>query len=473
MGSCMAFSGRMGSDDTNSVTRWLARAAIASGALALFGCSDSGGSEKVDTPPPSPPITLAPDTKSFDVSWKPETVVIGADTIAASLTNPYAEDGVYRFDRSATEIADLSEGQVVVLTGVDLVRVTAVESEDDAIVLSTEPASLPDAVSDADVSWNVGVDVSEPMQLNDGSGMLRPLAAPQLRCTAPGSTASCSSSFSGTLGNLKTTQKMTTAPDGTLTMVLGMEYPQQGNSVLKVAVTAKARSFRHEGSFVVHGGSLDSAYLSLRDIELDVDIDAGAVAIGGGDNFFKLPLKLTFPFELGPIPAYITLSGAITLTPALSDQSSFRAHVKFHVGGTAGFTMDRSTITASGALEPVGGAEPTVSNVSYISTVNAGLGVLYDFPRVSLGLGLVDKASIEGYVTPKFEVVMNQALKVDGLGLISSSCATVKANVGVFAGGSFRLAGVKLGSERQLFGRAREIHREGRANGQVDPSACP
>jgi hypothetical protein len=451
-------------------SRWRPRSAIFCTVLAVWGCSgtDEGKRDGV----PRTPVVLAPDTTSVNITWKPETVVVGAEAIAASLRNRYAEDGVYRFDSAATEIAALSPGQVVVLTGVDLVRVTAVETTEDAIVVSTEPASLTDAVSDAEISWGVGVDVSEPIQLNDGSGMLRPLAAPEVRCTPPLTTEGCESSFEGTLGNLKTKQKMTTAKDGTLKMSLSMEYPQVGNTVLKVALDADVRSFVHEGSFVIHGGSLESAYVTLRDIEVAVDIDAGAVAIGVSDDLFKLPLKLTFPFELGPIPAYVTISGAITLNPALSDESGFRTHAKFHVTGSSGFTMDKTTIRSSGSLENVGGVEPTASNVSYVSTVNAGFGVLYEFPRVGLGIGLVDKASLEGYVTPKFEVVMNEALKLDGLGLISSSCATVKGNVGVFAGGVFRLGGVKLSKEEQLYGGVHEIYRAGRAHGQADPSAC-
>jgi hypothetical protein len=446
-----------------------AHGVLLAGTLLLGGCS--GDDDPAPQPPPRTPIELGPDSTSFEPTWNPETVVVGAETMT-TLTNPYADDGVYRFDPAAADIAELSPGQVVVLTGVDLVRVTAVDATDDAIVLTTEPANLTDAVSDADVSWDVGVDVSEPIQLNDGSGMLRPLATPQVVCTQPLAPESCQSSFSGTLGNLKTSQKMQTQPDGSLKMTVSMEYPQQGNSILKVVLSSVVRSFRNEGFFTIRGGSLESASVLLRDIEVELDIDAGGVAIGGGDNFFKLPLKLTFPFELGPIPAYVTVSGAITLTPLLSEQSSFRTRAKFHVKGSAGFTVDGTTITASGSLDNARGADPTSSNVSYISTVTAGLGVLYEFPRVGLGIGLVDKAGVEGYVTPKFEVVMNQALKTDGLGIITSSCATVKGNFGVFAGGSFRLGGVKFGKEAQLFGRVHEIYREGRAHGEADPAAC-
>jgi hypothetical protein len=443
------------------------------GVLAAWGCSGAeAGDEGDPRSSPRPPIELAPDTTHFEVMWDPETVIVGAETIGASLTNPTAADGVYHFDPAATAIAELSPGKIVVLTGVDLVRVTAVEVADDAIILTTEPASLAEAASDAEVSWDIGVDASQPIQLNDGSGMLRPLATAEVLCTQPVTTDTCQSSFSGTLGNLKTSQKMQTEPDGTLKMSLSMEYPQQGNSVLKVALNARVRSFRHEGSFVIHGGSFESAYVTLRDIEVELDIDAGAVAVGGGDNFFKLPLKLTFPFQLGPIPAYVSISGAISLNPALSEQSSFRTRAKFHVNGTTGFTMDKTTIMSSAALDNVGGVAPTSSDVSYVSTVNAGFGVLYEFPRVGLGIGLVDSANIEGYVTPKFEVVMNQGLQIDSLGIITSSCAMVKGNFGVFAGGSFRLGGVKLSKEEQLVGRTHEIYREGRADGRANPAAC-
>lgn len=452
------------------MTLWRSKALILSAVGVVCACSgnDDGGGPAA----PRSPIELAPDTASADITWNPKTAVIGADAIAASLQNRYAEDGVYRFDGSAEELRGLSVGDVVVLTGVDLVRIKGVDVADDVITLTTEPATLADAASDAEVSWDVGVDLSKPVQLNDGSGMLRPLANPEILCTPPVESAACKDSFSGTLGNLKTTQKLQTLADGTLKMSVSMEYPQQGNAVLKAALNANVRSFRHEGAFVIHGGSLESAYLSLRDVEIDVDVDAGAVAIGGGENFFKLPLKLTFPFELGPIPAYATVSATITLTPALSAQSSLRSHVKFHVHGSAGFKIEGTTITSSGSFQDVDNQAPSASDVSYVSTVNAGLGVLFEGPRVGLGIGLVDKASIEGYVTPKFEVVMNQALKTDGLGIIASSCTTVRANVGAYAGGSFRLGGIKLGKEVQLFGVTHDVYRDGRAHGEAYPAAC-
>jgi hypothetical protein len=49
----------------------------------------------------------------------------------------------------------------------------------------------------------------------------------------------------------------------------------------------------------------------------------------------------------------------------------------------------------------------------------------------------------------------------------------VKANVGAYAGGAFRLAGVKLNREAQLFGAVREVFREGNSGGQADPKESP
>ena len=92
---------------------WRPRGAIFYAVLAVWGCSgtDEGKRDGV----PRTPVVLAPDTTNVDVTWKPETVVVDADTIATSLRNRYADGGVYRFDPAATEIAALSPGQVVVL----------------------------------------------------------------------------------------------------------------------------------------------------------------------------------------------------------------------------------------------------------------------------------------------------------------------------------------------------------------------
>ena len=48
----------------------------------------------------------------------------------------------------------------------------------------------------------------------------------------------------------------------------------------------------------------------------------------------------------------------------------------------------------------------------------------------------------------------------------------MKANVGEYAGGSFRLGGVKLSKEVQLFGATHDAYRDGRAHGDAYPAAC-
>jgi hypothetical protein len=180
------------------------------------------------------PAALAPDETAFEVTWKPDTVLIDATSIAASLTNPAAADGVYRFEPALAELADVEPGQVLVLTGVDLVKVTAVDLEADAQVVTTEPATLLEAVTDADLSWDIGADLSRPIQVDDSTGALRPLAVPTLRCT-PETPENCKSSYSGNLGNLKATHEMETEDDGTLKMTSSLEYPQQGQAVLKIS----------------------------------------------------------------------------------------------------------------------------------------------------------------------------------------------------------------------------------------------
>ena len=130
------------------------RAVALLGTCFVAGCGSSGGSAQ----PPSRATPVAPDTSSFDVTWKPETVVLDAGDVAAVVRNPRAPDGIYDFDPASEMVKNLQPGQVLVLTGVDLVRVTQVDAQPDSVRVTTEPASLLDAATDVHADWDIGAD---------------------------------------------------------------------------------------------------------------------------------------------------------------------------------------------------------------------------------------------------------------------------------------------------------------------------
>ena len=345
-------------------------------------------------------------------------------------------------------------------------------AQSDAIVVTTEPASILDAATDANMAWDVAADMSQPLKIESFVPRLGPEAAPVLSCEAPPDGGPCvpKTTFTGTIGNVQVKQTMVMNDDGSMTMTSTLSIPQQSGSpaVLSVVATAVLHSFRHQGSIIAQAGSLTKASFDLNGIDLDLDLKIGAVAIGTGssvtgntDSTFRLPVEATIPFALGPLPAYFTLGTTVVMNSTLTSTSSARSTVHYHVGGNVGIEASATQVTGTGKLDSLDGTPPTVTDTETVSTITAGFGVLLEAPRVAFGIGVARLASTEVYLTGKEEVVVNEAVNINGLGLIAGNCTTVNADVGAYAGGNIRIAGVVLKQEKEIYGAVNQVYQGG------------
>jgi hypothetical protein len=430
--------------------------------VGLAACSNASG----NATPPAP--LMAPDVSSFQATWKADTIVLDEATVKAWLRNPTATDGIYQFDPSLSRVAAMKPGQALVLTGVDLVKVNAVVVQPDAIVVTTERASLLDAATDADVSWDIGADMSkgpasEPQSF---APRLTLQSAPTTTDCDPASDAGpCTSklSFSGKLGNLDASQTFSFGQDGSAKLVAKLSYrdPKSTNLQLDTAVTATVKSFRHQGNIVIRGGAVQTASVSVPDVDADLTLQLNANTLGTSDDTFKLPISFTFRFPMGPIPAYFTMSGAVRLSPSLAATSLVKANLQHHVGGGFGLTFDGATLGGSGSLDSASGADPKVSDAAAVCDVTAGMGLLTEFPKVAFGVGIAPLASAEVYLVGKEELVVNDVLKYDAHGFIVGNCLTVQGNTGAYVGGSLRLAALGFKQEKEIYGHQRQVFKGG------------
>jgi hypothetical protein len=412
---------------------------------------------------------LAEDQVSFQATWKPDTLVLDLATVQGNLLNPTTADGIYRFAPSLAEVGTWQPEQVVVLSGVDIVKVLSVETQADAIIVTTKPISLVTAVTDADVSWDIGVDMAQgtptpQVMIVGGADLIGASPGGQERIAAIPSPVD-KMSYQGPLGNLTAKQTMSFNADGSLKMELEVSF-KDGNTTLKVVGTGTVHSFRHSGDVSIRGGTLLSGYVDVKDVDLDLDLNIGAVALGKSDDTFKLPVQITAPAHLGPIPVYVGLGASLSLNPLLSDTSSSRTHVHFHLKGGGGFKIIDGKANSYGSLEAV---EVSAKENEAVSTVNAGLGVLLEFPKVTFGVGIAKVAAGEVFTSVKTEMVANQTMRYDGMGLITGNCLEINGNYGIFAGGTVRLAGVSLTKEMQVWGKVDSLYKAG----NPDQSVCP
>ncbi len=421
--------------------------ALALATLAAACGSASGGSDGATSDP-----AAGPDQTAFQVTWKPGTVVLDDATVKSALMNPTTTDGIYKLDPSQTQIAAMQAGQVLVLTGIDLVKVDSVAMSDGVVVVTTEPASLVGAATDADVTGVVGVVMGRAA----GAQAAPPQGARAgVRIDAV-PTATNGLSYNGPLGNLSATETMAFGDDGSLTMASLVSF-MSGSATMKIAMDAVLHSFRTDGDVIIVNGALQEAYFDVKDIDMDLDFDIGAVALGASNNTFSLPVTITAPFELGPIPTFVSVAATLSLNPSLSDTSTSRTHAHFHLAGNAGVRFVNGAPSGYGSLQ---NSTATTMDSDAVSTVNAGLGVLLEFPKVSFGVGLT-QAGGTIYASEKSEVVANEVMQLDSLGLISGNCLTVNGDYGTYVGGAMRLAGLSLSKEMEVWGQTNTVYQAG------------
>jgi len=412
-------------------------------ALTIVACSNGD-----DWWGEGPNVAAAPDQTTFDVTWKQATKVIAQSDARDRLVSYEPAQGTYTFSSDADAIAALKPGDIVVLTGVGLVNVTKVDDQGTQIVLHADPAALTDAVEDGNIAWDVGFDFTRPhrfltLDIDNGKYTLALKQSPPNNRT---SALTATLSYSGKVAGYDVSLSLT--PDGKDGVSVKFKAKRKwgGNAVFSFSGTGTLRGFRVTGGVNVEVGSTKEVHFETTDVEGDFTIEYGGVEIGTGSNAFKIPAKLVMPFMLGPIPANVSIGGALEMTASLKERNSVlaKAHIKFK--GNIGLESDGKSIAPRGSLTR---SSLTFEHGDSVATLTSGLGVLLQFPRVEFGLGLPGIGAAI-YSTVKNEVIANTTVHFEAAGnypVITGTCLEVNVNVGAYVGGELKLLGMKVASK--------------------------
>lgn len=420
--------------------------------LSALGCSssDPGSPDGELLPPPTP------DTH-FSATWKPQTVVLDADEARAALVDPVAKAGAYRFRRSAGLSGRLVPGNVLVLTGIDLVRIVSVDdSAADEIKVQTEQAGLDEAADEADLSFRLDralpvFEVDETFAGSVGASPrgLHPLAGGSVKAD-PGTNISVEGKLGAYAMSLKGSR---TADKSTLSLVLSQDL--SATSKFKVSSKTTMSAINVAGKLGVHQGKKSGAEVTVDGMDLDCELSIGAVQSGVNLGKWKVPVTRRFPFMVGPIPMFVDVGMGIEIEQRVAGATSVITETTCHI-------YEVKILYDGGAAGPrvtLGRVECATLPKDYLGAgVDGGVGIRLDVPKVTFGVGNAALTGVEGglYVTPKIEVVGNVAVSRDVAGnypVIDGTCFTVDANAGLFAGGTMKLFGFALQEETQLLGR--------------------
>lgn len=401
----------------------------AAGAAGLAGCvggfgglgggGDGPGAMSGDpTPDPDndriPPewrdFTLPPGraTTQFDAELTDETTLVEGESMDA-VVEADTEAHRYVIDESKLD-GDLSEGSVLLVSGVALRRITSISRDGDRSTVETAFAPVTDAVENGTVGWDatVGFDAAFSPDAEGKESRIVPAAGSN---GAAGSVAQ----FAGvgmvdgegdvdpipdrelqvSEGKLKWTYtdddreytfQLTVKSEDEVEVKVQVKHPVSGDADLAYTAKGTVGSMRSVAQAEIEDGELSTMEFDQNDVAADVEVSIAAAGSGKGSIDWEFPgLMFRYVVFAGPIPITIgvttKLIGAITV-PA---KASATASSKYTYRGDAGFSYAGSDVDVDANVgthqfDP----EPADSASVPGADVDAQFGVA--FPRIEVSV---------------------------------------------------------------------------------------
>lgn len=334
------------------------------------------------------------DSFVFDVTYQDDAQLISAVIMDNELVEVSDDLAEYRFNTTASEIAALDVGDVVLFSGLSLRRVTDISEEDGEIVVTTENATLNELIRDGTVSWDYTVDFEElptpqvDPEFEDVFTLSEVESSAARALSDKQSVSAKAIKLSGQVNGWDTS--FAVEPDGDRLNV-SMSFSRAIGGVTVVSLTGKGwiSKFRQCTSLTFMDGQLQNAETWTNDLRGQMEVKWAAVNqgafIGTDLTLLKIPVAIPFTVPAGPIPITLWLKANARLTaqllfPNMSSQGS----MKIVYSTSQGFGIEDSS------LKPLGGPGSSdfsiTGDTGSAGAVTVGFGAGLEFPRVEISI---------------------------------------------------------------------------------------
>jgi hypothetical protein len=367
---------------------------LVAGALVMFTMRRQRPSPTASSQ--TPLDLLATPGSKFDVTFKPATVVIDPDTTRKTFQAISDDGAIFVFDSSAPLIRKLQPGSVMLLQGLAMRKVVAVENRGDSVVIATEQATLTDAIETGHIHWDAPISFAGATASSGTTDSNRSLASVAgmaltpawigLPAVAPiALIATPPDTSSGSEGDWKFSAKAT-RESGQLNLDVGAHGALDGLDV-DVKAHGHVQSFGLMTNIEISHGVVEQFQYVARNLKGDVTIDFVATKKGDGmlkPLEMKMPGAFEMPMPIGGIPFVLSIGETIIIRPALSAKNEVaEGHFKINYGGGQGFSLSGSTMSPQG--QPDGTNEITSSSSLGLAPFAYIVG--FAMPRIELSLG--------------------------------------------------------------------------------------
>lgn len=431
---------------------------------------------------------------TWDVTYNSDVQVVSGKELDALLLADQTS-GEYVFDRAAAENAgiDLTEGEVLLLAGHSLVRVTGVNESGDQVNVTTEPASLDEAIQDGTIGWDVPltfdfdqfftsvqpggegdtlsmneIELTETPQLS-GIGMempdgsILPVADSKdiaeaiydsISVDPENKSVDWEFSFDGSKYQFRVTSH-----GDSIDILIVVSRPHGGEATMAYRAEGTVGSVRSVAKANYADGELKDSDVNLDNLAVDLDLSIAAAGAGVANLRTEIPIPfLKFTWTVGPVPVTLEMKANIVGSINAKADASATAKASFAYRGGAGISFEGASLSAGGHTVSAGmDPEPADSAASMGINVDAQYGVA--FPEVSismLGQGLVP------YIRPGFLLGSSLTWGGPAAGFPASSlCKEAYVRTEVAIGYDFKVLGRSLSSgEDYLYEDKKETESE-------------
>ena len=382
--------------------------------------------------------TSSTTTTGGPVQLSPQTVIVPATTVAATLRSVSADGSTYTFSARTGPLAKLKAGSVMFLAGIAVRLVTEVASLSSGFVVTTAPASLTDLVRNGTISWD------SPVNFADASAVQGPGVQLESRFLPAGSGRPGSRGVDGAAllqagsrtGSLGIGGKGVTLKGKAGSYSYSMSFKQVGraasvsvtlskSSPVEVSATASGtlQNFTTAGAIKVQDAKLGTGSVNMNGLRGEFTLSyelkpLTAFGLGAAGGFkLTIPAEITVPFviplppPLPPIPMFLGLKVAFFVSVGFSNKNqSIKGSYTVNYDGQAAFSISKSGVTTGKSLiQGIGKVILDQANAILNGPITLVLGA--QLPQIELGLG-GKGLNVAGFV----DLVADTAIKVGGQG---------------------------------------------------------
>jgi hypothetical protein len=310
------------------------------------------------------------EIKVYNVTYTDNTVVIDSLDIDDVRIDTAAY--TYYFDNNDPNLDNLETGDIIILYGVALRKVTSIDVVGNETRVETEYASLNEAIKDGEISWNKKISFKDgvvPAVLMDG----KPVPFK--------STSSDGYEFEFTYGQYDYSVKFDFA-ETSANVEFGITKKLVNPITAKFTATGTINNFNSFTDMKFENSTLTSFEQKNADISGDLTLNLTVAGSGSDALTFDFPVVLfKYPLMVGLIPVVINVKVLFVVNCVVPVDGSSQVEAKFSYNSTTGVKYDGSSVSADATIgDYTIGKKVNQTGASSAIAANFGLA----FPRLEL-----------------------------------------------------------------------------------------